>query len=1529
MNQLFNIFDTAEIPALLLCTPNKDELYSLPLAYEIKNTLRYNAISELEFSYPKSKDGETTTDIAYDYIKGKMLVLVEGVGYYIINECPEELGGGVPVKHVVCSSLEAEMLSRRLTGFNTVTLEDGYFLTVLQTVLDMIPTWTVGTIDSSLLLLNRRFSVSNSTIYNFLVTEMEKAYGCVFEFDPFDKTVSAISDIVPLPDTSIFLSLDNIVSKMEYKEITEELCTVLYCYGKGDLDIHNVNPLGTNAIYNFDYFKTSDWMSAGLISALDDWEDAVAIQQPIYAGKLTALSNLSNRMVTAQADMYELLSELQSMEDVREARIQQDLDTTQIDAEIAAQQITISSKEIDIATLQEKMDFYSIALRKIVHSLYFTTEISYENFADDVDNVGLNLDSFQKTWTDFYNDTSTYPGFDAAFLLAQTPTINQLIRTAQTDNRELVALLATGISSYPPAQTELDSLTQSIEDEITTLNTLYSLLQSIIPTTNITVTLNTMIIMLTAYLDIIAYSPNMTQAQYLELCSYMFENSYTNDNIVTVDTDTPALVQERSQDLYDHAVIVLAKTSIPRYEFSGEYSNFISLKEFSAFTEELELGKVITVKKDDNTTLGAALLELSITYDNPTDFSMTFSNRFRLDNSVFIYGDIFSSAAQISSQSNATPSVAGAVGGWAVSNASLSTPNAMLNSGSDAGSAVSNGGGYISFGPTPPEQYGNNVGVWLGYSGAPKISLYKNVNNYLQWTGSKLLIKAQNFTLDSLGNITATSATLSGEITATTGAIGGWVVTATALKDAAGVVGMSSAVTVGDDIRFWAGHATMASAPFRVTEAGALVATSATISGSITATSGTIGGFTVTSAELYAGTGATRVEMQAAGGFWAGATAIGDAPFSVTVAGVLTASSGAVGGWTLSTTDIHNAASTVKLRAAGNLAFGATPPTSATVGTGLFMDSTGLYGLATNVQQAIFSASTGKITAGANTVSLDVYGMKLTSTASDPTGGSEGSGGATAATTVSWVYNSLASMAIYSYYIAANDAVYGRIGVNGNAAEQKAYLSIGVQGGGALAEYPPNINFYISEAGAGTLTLQGDDIIVSPHISTLNGTHAGEIDLSSAGLLSITSGDTITNTGTITLRAYDNVSPSIETTDLEIGGQEVHISNSSGNAELIVEGMVGINDTTPSYDLDVNGSVRIVTSLGIGIPPTDAYGLYMTRTVTDLAAMSMRLSITNPTTVDSDISTYGILSYAYSEPATTKTSTGSVFGVYGYGANSGLGTVSGVYGVRAHGVITNGGIASNVYGFYGIASVAASGTATAAYGLNVSVANAGTITTGYGVYVGTVEGSTEYGVYQSDVSNRNVFLGTVGMGSGATEVISDLDVGSATGAVLTLRRNDAGVSAADVIGTLQWHANDTQLTTQNIVANIVVTASGAMSTDAARGKMVFSVTGTTAGGSPLEHMAFLPTTVAAIGFFGATPTPKGTAFTQTYSTAAHTITQTAMTDPAAYGAGANGYSTAAMASAVHAEVIALKANMVVTQNVLNGLIDDLQLLGLV
>lgn len=62
-------------------------------------------------------------------------------------------------------------------------------------------------------------------------------------------------------------------------------------------------------------------------------------------------------------------------------------------------------------------------------------------------------------------------------------------------------------------------------------------------------------------------------------------------------------------------------------------------------------------------------------------------------------------------------------------------------------------------------------------------------------------------------------------------------------------------------------------------------------SGDINATSGTVGGFTLTTADgLYSGSGSSHVHMKPGYGFWAGADSQGSAPFSVSEAGSLTAS---------------------------------------------------------------------------------------------------------------------------------------------------------------------------------------------------------------------------------------------------------------------------------------------------------------------------------------------------------------------------------------------------------------------------------------------------------------------------------------------------------------------------------------------------------------------------------------------------------------------------------------------------------------
>ncbi len=152
-----------------------------------------------------------------------------------------------------------------------------------------------------------------------------------------------------------------------------------------------------------------------------------------------------------------------------------------------------------------------------------------------------------------------------------------------------------------------------------------------------------------------------------------------------------------------------------------------------------------------------------------------------------------------------------------------------------------------------------------------------------------------------------------GEIIVTSGTIGGFDIGPDYIRDSANSFGLSSAITGGDDVRFWAGDtfANRATAPFRVYESGAFVATNATISGSITATSGSIGGFSIGSDYIRDSANTFGLASTVTGSddvrFWAGDTFANraTAPFRVYESGIMFATSGTLGAFTLDSVAIY------------------------------------------------------------------------------------------------------------------------------------------------------------------------------------------------------------------------------------------------------------------------------------------------------------------------------------------------------------------------------------------------------------------------------------------------------------------------------------------------------------------------------------------------------------------------------------------------------------------------------------------------
>ena len=523
MNQNFNYYGQADDVTLILCNPSGEQLMVLGTVYNRKVGYKFNAFSTLEFTAPYMINGVETP--YYSLLQPKRLVLIDGIMCFLITGVTENGDGIQKYKDVTCQSLEAAMNYKKVTSFEgTYQFYDALGTSgspaLINTILDYVPGWTVGSIDTSLSLLYRTFDVDDTTLYSFLMNDVSETYQCIFSFDTLNKTISAHTVDNATSNSDIFLSYDNLIKETKIEEITDELVTCLTVVGGGNLSINSVNPLGTNKIYDFSYYENTNWMSASLITALDTWEALIVANQANYADKLTTLQDYNEILIIQQAELKDLQNEYTALENIKVARISQGLDLTVINTQLASKQAEIDHKDVQIQLTQSQI----------------------------------------------------------------------AIVTA----------------------------------DLTSINTALS------------------------------FDANFTVSAQLELSNFMYGSTYTNENFIQTSLMTNSEVQDQAQGLYDQAIEVLAKLSQPRYEFTLNSVNFIALQDYAVFTTQLELGTIVTVDLGGNSNIyendytpstGSqllvypALLEIDMNYDDPSDFSLTFSNRLRLDDSAFQLSD--------------------------------------------------------------------------------------------------------------------------------------------------------------------------------------------------------------------------------------------------------------------------------------------------------------------------------------------------------------------------------------------------------------------------------------------------------------------------------------------------------------------------------------------------------------------------------------------------------------------------------------------------------------------------------------------------------------------------------------------------------------------------------------------------------------------------------------------------------------------------------------------------------------------------
>ena len=206
-------------------------------------------------------------------------------------------------------------------------------------------------------------------------------------------------------------------------------------------------------------------------------------------------------------------------------------------------------------------------------------------------------------------------------------------------------------------------------------------------------------------------------------------------------------------------------------------------------------------------------------------------------------------------------------------------------------------------------------------------------------------------------------------------------------------------------------------------------------------------------------------------------------------------------------------------------------------------------------------------------------------------------------------------------------------------------------------------------------------------------------------------------------------------------------SSSSSTGALIITG--GLYAGANSY---------FNSAVGIGIAPSTATTLYVSRLDADTTASSMFGGYVNISASNASGSGSKVGSYGMAQATTGFAGTGTLYGVYGNAQQTNAVSVSGLIGVEGTVITSAAGTITTAIGLQSSASLT-TGTVTNLYGVSVNsmtglsttniygvnIGDSSTATNIYGLYLGTSSGANKYAIYSAGTAS-SYFNGTIGVG---------------------------------------------------------------------------------------------------------------------------------------------------------------------------------------
>ena len=651
----FDSYRKFETPMLYVCAPGCT--YSNGMLTNTSGILidvsdieiipNFNATSQLNFRCYKVKrdDAEANTHFfsLYNSLRNRRLIYAQDIGFFMITNVEDGYDGKVTYKDISAESCEAELRTK-----NIPYIEDGTYKFstgnpsepgMLEMLIKYSPLWMIGDVDSVVAERYRTFEEVDLTknILGFMLDDLQDAYECIFVFDIINRVVSVYDQANYVHETNIHITKEDFINSLNVTESSDDLYTALAVTGDGDLSINAVNPIGTNVIYNFDYYL--DWMSSGLKAKVQAWQDMVdGYSDSYYALQLSRFADLTS-LSAKQSELDQLDTQLTMYKRCRENIVAE-----ASDEDIAAYNSVIVS--VGGVEIPENMGYLWVMYADDAYGTHITTDPYNKNYIgiawDKRSNVasmnpsdytwflyrsGQSFprtvgDSTKYTWVVFADSTMSGMSNNSDEKVYMGVSIDNESSTKSSSYSDytwsLISKTGTGISEVLATILDMIDTTQTAYDakyaEVSALND----------------GLETKAAQVSAIQASCSMAEFFTTSELEELSNYIIEGTYTDDYVTVTDNMTYAQIFEQMKTLYDRGVTQLHKVSYPTQEFTIDVENFIFVKEFEAWSEELETGCLINVEVDDNDVALLFLTSFEVNYEDKK-LSMTFGNRYNRD----------------------------------------------------------------------------------------------------------------------------------------------------------------------------------------------------------------------------------------------------------------------------------------------------------------------------------------------------------------------------------------------------------------------------------------------------------------------------------------------------------------------------------------------------------------------------------------------------------------------------------------------------------------------------------------------------------------------------------------------------------------------------------------------------------------------------------------------------------------------------------------------------------------------------------